>query len=79
MANHLAAVLDDPTFRAVRDWERHEAVRGAVLAYFSGVPVGPDGRWKPVEDISKFADHPLWIGVQEWWKSERDRLNAILG
>lgn len=64
--------------QALHDWERHEAVRGAIIAYFSGIPVGSDGRWKPV-DPAPWANHPLWVAIGVWWKDERDRLNAILG
>jgi hypothetical protein len=66
------------TIRALRDWERHEAVRGAIIAYFSGIPVGPDGRWKPV-DCTAWEKHPLWTAIIEWWTLERARLMEILG
>lgn len=62
----------------LRDWERHEAVRGAVLAYFSGVPVRSDGRWESV-DVGPFHNHPLYLAVMDWWEDERKRLMSILG
>jgi len=58
-------------FRALRDWERHEAVRIAVLKYLNGGIEAPKGhRPQPT--------HPLYLAVQEWWLSERQRLLAVL-
>lgn len=58
------------TFRALRDWERHEAVRIAVLRYLNGGVEAPKG-WT--------STHPLALAVGEWWLAERARLLQVLG
>lgn len=56
------------SFRDMRDWDRHEAVRFAVLRYLNGGVDAPKG-W--------VGSGPLYDATAEWWLDERKRLNAI--
>jgi hypothetical protein len=64
-----------PTFKDLRDWDRHEAVRIATLTYLN------EGKWEPKGSSYPcfVVYHPLMIAVREWWQVERDRLNIIFG
>jgi len=59
-----------PTFQDLRDWERHEAVRIAVLTYLNDGVFEPRGSSWPCFVLYS----PLAVAMREWWQMERDRL-----